>query len=201
MSEEGVDWIRGISYSILASIIGGASKLSIRKSWLITAELKQCVDSNPQNENADAYDQTVTQRGNNLHNADNDRMAPLEVSRVKPTTAMKDSAEEENDNYFCFNPLRESTPIISKEKTQHSRNALAWILYLIGMIGMTFLNPFFCVLAMKYANPSILAPFSVSTDNNIITVLKLFFHLLRILTNRLGIDIGLGNLIIRVHDW
>ena len=28
------------------------------------------------------------------------------------------------------------------------------------MIGMTFINPLFCVLAMKYANPSILAPFS-----------------------------------------
>lgn len=29
-----------------------------------------------------------------------------------------------------------------------------------GMIGMTFLNPAFCLLAMNYATPSILAPFS-----------------------------------------
>lgn len=29
-----------------------------------------------------------------------------------------------------------------------------------GMIGMTILNPLFCVLAMNYASPSILAPFS-----------------------------------------
>lgn len=27
-------------------------------------------------------------------------------------------------------------------------------------IGMTFLNPLCCILAMKYANPSVLAPFS-----------------------------------------
>lgn len=36
----------------------------------------------------------------------------------------------------------------------------SWLLYLAGMVGMTFLNPLCCVLAMKYANPSILAPFS-----------------------------------------
>jgi drug/metabolite transporter (DMT)-like permease len=29
-----------------------------------------------------------------------------------------------------------------------------------GMIGMTLLNPLACVLAMNYASPSILAPFS-----------------------------------------
>lgn len=172
MSDEGVDWIRGISYSILASIIGGASKLSIRKSWLITAELKQCAELNPQNENADAYDQRVTQIDNNLRHTDNDKMAPLEVSAAKPTSAAKDSTGEENDSYFCFNPLRESTPIISKGKTQHSQHALAWILYILGMIGMTFLNPAFCVLAMKYANPSILAPFSVSTTIENITLFK-----------------------------
>ena len=99
-------------------------------------------------------------------------MAPLEVSAAKPTSATKDSTGEENDSYVCFNPLRESTPIISKGKTQHSQHALAWILYILGMIGMTFLNPAFCVLAMKYANPSILAPFSVSTTIENITLFK-----------------------------
>jgi len=29
------DWIKGIGYSLLSSIIGGASKLAIRKSWLV----------------------------------------------------------------------------------------------------------------------------------------------------------------------
>ena len=43
---------------------------------------------------------------------------------------------------------------------QISPTQISWTLYIFGMIGMTFLNPLCCVLAMKYANPSILAPFS-----------------------------------------
>ena len=45
-----------------------------------------------------------------------------------------------------------------REKAQSHKTALA--LRFSGMIGMTFLNPLFCVLAMNYASPSILAPFS-----------------------------------------
>ena len=36
----------------------------------------------------------------------------------------------------------------------------AWCLRGAGMIGMSFLNPLCCVLAMNFASPSILAPFS-----------------------------------------
>jgi EamA-like transporter family len=32
------DWIKGISFSVAASVIGGVSKLSIRKSWLLEEE-------------------------------------------------------------------------------------------------------------------------------------------------------------------
>ena len=34
------DWMWGIIYSVLASIIGGASKLAIRKSWIIHGKLQ-----------------------------------------------------------------------------------------------------------------------------------------------------------------
>ena len=34
-SISGSDWVKGISFSILASTIGACSKLAIRKSWLI----------------------------------------------------------------------------------------------------------------------------------------------------------------------
>jgi hypothetical protein len=37
------DWIKGISFSILANIIGGASKLMIRKSWLLEQQQQQHV--------------------------------------------------------------------------------------------------------------------------------------------------------------
>lgn len=90
------DWIKGISLSILASIIGGASKLAIRKSWV------------------------------------------LESSEDSDYTSMDDSGERQ-----------ENSPV-----------SLPKLLRYIGMIGMTFLNPICCVLAMNYASPSILAPFS-----------------------------------------
>ena len=90
------DWIKGISLSVLASIIGGASKLAIRKSWL------------------------------------------LESSEESDYTSMDDSGERQ----------------------ENSQMSPPKILRYIGMIGMTFLNPICCVLAMNYASPSILAPFS-----------------------------------------
>ena len=37
---------------------------------------------------------------------------------------------------------------------------VSWALYISGMVGMSLLNPLCCVLAMRFANPSILAPFS-----------------------------------------
>ena len=40
------------------------------------------------------------------------------------------------------------------------RRRSALLLRLSGMAGMTFLNPLLCVLAMNFANPSLLAPFS-----------------------------------------
>jgi len=88
------DWGKGISLSILASIIGGASKLAIRKSWL------------------------------------------LELSRDGSDRTM--NAAPRHYYYSC----------------------LPKFLRVMGMIGMTFLNPICCVLAMNYASPSILAPFS-----------------------------------------
>ena len=46
-----------------------------------------------------------------------------------------------------------------------------------GMFGMTVLNPLFCVLAMNYASPSILAPFSGLTKVWIILLSEQFIQL------------------------
>jgi len=35
------DWVKGIALSVAASIIGGASKLAIRKSWLLEHEAEE----------------------------------------------------------------------------------------------------------------------------------------------------------------
>lgn len=162
MSNVGVDWVRGITYSILASIIGGASKLSIRKSWLIAAEVKQRANLLSQHDSGD-LDSTKGSGSDACQSNDNDRIAPLEVSsssRIESILQDSRNANNDDENYFFFTPLREPNPIISMETSKRKQKTISWMLYIGGMIGMTFLNPLFCVLAMKYANPSILAPFS-----------------------------------------
>ena len=159
-SEPGVDWIRGVTYSILASIIGGASKLSIRKSWLITAELKHRAELESRDSDVNVLDSL--KQSNDVRGSSSERLAPLEVSASSRTESVHESiANEDDDQYYFFNPLREPTPMMSIERTAYRhQKKISWLLYVCGMIGMTFLNPMFCVLAMKYANPSILAPFS-----------------------------------------
>ena len=87
------DWVKGISLSLAASIIGGASKLAIRKSWLM---------------------------------------------------------EEEAEEFYREHPVGPHSSSCRPSQT------LRWS----GMFGMSVLNPLCCVLAMQYASPSILAPFS-----------------------------------------
>jgi drug/metabolite transporter (DMT)-like permease len=98
------DWIKGIGLSILASIIGGASKLAIRKSWLLEQQ---------------SHDHVLHDHFNN-----DDNETPPSPPPPMPSPAL--------------------------EKC----------LRFTGMIGMTVFNPLCCVLAMNYASPSILAPFS-----------------------------------------
>jgi EamA-like transporter family len=38
------DWIKGISFSVAASVIGGVSKLAIRKSWLLEEEKEKAAE-------------------------------------------------------------------------------------------------------------------------------------------------------------
>jgi drug/metabolite transporter (DMT)-like permease len=94
------DWVKGIGFSILASIVGGCGKLAIRKSWLMIETSSAC-------------------------------------------------AHLDNN---------EGTPYQSVEN--HKAHFMATMLRGVGMIAMIFINPLFCILAMQYASPSILAPFS-----------------------------------------
>ena len=115
------DWAKGILLSILASIIGGISKLAIRKSWLMQARTNS--------------DHTFGSDSNLLHNAG------------------LDDIEDEN------NVPRHSEEQLFHEQRTNSNFVPQCIRY-SGMFGMSVLNPICCVLAMNYASPSILAPFS-----------------------------------------
>jgi drug/metabolite transporter (DMT)-like permease len=109
------DWIKGIGLSVLASIIGGASKLAIRKSWLLEQSHDHVHDS---------------------FNNDDDSVHSESLQQVV------------HSSYWHWHYA--TPPAL----------ALAKCLRFTGMIGMTVFNPLCCVLAMNYASPSILAPFS-----------------------------------------
>jgi hypothetical protein len=109
------DWFKGIGLSIIASVIGGASKLAIRKSWLISAEYEGLLS------------------GCEHGSRGGDTQEPL-------------SLDSDPD---------------ADEIVLHQRwSWLPYVLRYSGMFGMSVLNPICCVLAMNYASPSILAPFS-----------------------------------------
>lgn len=112
------DWFKGIALSVLASIIGGASKLAIRKSWLMQRE---------------------SQRADGEVNSE-------------------DHDENTSPQLLTLDDVGEST-----DSSQNIRVIPQWIPYCLrysAMFGMSVLNPICCVLAMNYASPSILAPFS-----------------------------------------
>jgi drug/metabolite transporter (DMT)-like permease len=116
-----------MTFSVLASIIGAASKLAMRKSWIIYGQLHA----------GDGDCSVVLPPDVGLSKTDSSDMSTIEI--LQTALSMED----------------DGTP-----QPRLRARAISWFLYLCGMIGMSFLNPLCCVLAMRYANPSILAPFS-----------------------------------------
>lgn len=122
------DWGKGITLSIIASIIGGASKLAIRKSWLMVEENGRSQSHNEDDSNQDSSPQNLT------------------------LDTQLDSSNMENNS--------ESEGVFTRIQAETRMNCIALSLRYSGMFGMSVLNPIACVLAMRYASPSILAPFS-----------------------------------------
>lgn len=117
------DWSRGIVLSVLASIVGGASKLAIRKSWLIEAS------------------------------DENNRSTSVQLTGG--CTTCRDTMCLDGP---CAHPCDDRTD--DDELETRRQRWFAYFLRCSGMFGMSVLNPICCVLAMNYASPSILAPFS-----------------------------------------
>ena len=119
------DWGKGITLSIVASLIGGASKLAIRKSWLME-ECDDRIQRDYQSSSQDFSSQLIL---------------PLESATDLPS----------------LEPHRGRSP---DDRIRARRRCVALFLRYSGMVGMSILNPTCGVLAMQYASPSILAPFS-----------------------------------------
>lgn len=211
------DWIKGIALSVLASVIGGASKLAIRKSWLMVENLTGRRQHNNE-PNDDTNNQNLANSGASAGglptppppHAFQDKLSVSEQSgqnggsngngpwsppgiellehRVKrraedlaeELAVTSASAKESSSDDFAtesFSPTNAACTIpycndeddvqtrqhSSSDHADHHANRTqrrAVCLRLSGMFGMTVLNPLCCVLAMNYASPSILAPFS-----------------------------------------
>ena len=172
------DWFKGIALSVAASIIGGASKLAIRKSWLLEHhEEEQGIrfsHNDSRRPNASSRGQPVplccggddgddTTSGTHTHGTaviwtcgEGQKRGHLLTDETEPMDGLEDDLLEdgeaiENDVYDPEAPLLRSCAPVSW---------LALGLRAAGMFGMSVLNPLCCVFAMNYASPSILAPFS-----------------------------------------
>lgn len=192
MSVTASDWAWGIGYSIAASVIGGGSKLAIRKSWLIVDNLHSStsrfnsaspsaatstsarsigsgngnvfMEENENDADANANTTSCTPMGDeNAYRSPGMCRSDIQENQsgLSPGHVEMGSMAEEIEEHYASTEInlqivedRDLYPSTSKS------NRIAIALRLSGMIGMTFLNPLFCVLAMNYASPSILAPFS-----------------------------------------
>jgi EamA-like transporter family len=205
------DWIKGIGLSVAASIIGGASKLAIRKSWLLEQSAQQQQQHNANHQHDRVHNEDSNAVPSDFHH---DRILPLSSPppltasatelavpsrsarrtlalfystkggyHTAPTGCNEGTGDGRDENgakrrhghaeqihhhdriaMASIEPGTSSlSPLSSPETTAMAVHKTLWwplMLRLSGMFGMTILNPLCCVLAMRYASPSILAPFS-----------------------------------------
>ena len=180
------DWFKGIGLSILASIIGGASKLLIRKSWILSAQYHQ---EDEGEEGDDEYFDSILNSSSSSglvaanEDDDEDSTNPILLCDGDGTTATtfdeplsldslslspirrhhlhhSTSSDHNDDPHHDDRNRRRRSTTTTAISTSQTKYCLPYLLRGSGMFGLSVLNPICCVLAMNYASPSILAPFS-----------------------------------------
>lgn len=180
------DWLKGIGFSILSSIIGGASKLAIRRSWqveeecrnLTTGDFMLLVDSSyhtsEQDEIMEVGDSTSSTSVRTEQNksyecapSDEDIVNPssytVDEEQTLQTTALRTTEQTARVSFsglLCAPPAIDGPLAQTREQMALRKLYKAYFLRGMGTLGMTTLNPLATVIAMNYASPSILAPFS-----------------------------------------
>jgi drug/metabolite transporter (DMT)-like permease len=145
--------------SILASMIGGASKLAIRKSWLLQQRWEDEIENHLHAGDSLLRIRSIASLAESSDSEDgleddeeNSRTLAVVANEIDSTDSVTDNDEAR---------LRyENAGLEMMEAIRKKQRYLAYTLRGSGMFGMTCLNPLCCVLAMNYASPSILAPFS-----------------------------------------
>ena len=191
------DWMKGIFFSVLASVVGAGSKLAIRKGWLMDeardaaaeaaflAEVEAVADDEEVGPpSSDASFSTAVDGGTHVGPSDEASEVPPEdepmVASESTDPQQQPSRRRGKSIYTAVQPSLEITPTSAPPSpcpcvvstlgpseiestavtTRRICCSMPRFMRLCGMFGMTFVNPTLCVLAMNYASPSILAPFS-----------------------------------------
>jgi len=160
------DWMKGIALSVTASVIGGASKLAIRKSWVM---MDGILNSNKK---------IARRRKRHRRDGSLEDLFPPQAQAAQDEKFKVGKEEEEEVEMKTYSPpLSTPTPtptptkesevlpitsnnLHTSEDYRSTTTSNSRALRYCGMFGMTVLNPICCVWAMQYASPSILAPFS-----------------------------------------
>lgn len=143
VSVSGSDWAIGISLSVLASIVGAASKLAIRKSWLLQKAILSTIA-------AEAGDAARTDER-------------LEENRPTESSIVREEDASRNERMSADRWERRLQNFTTTSLWERANSIHLWPAYALrfgGMMGMSIFNPLCGVIAMNYASPSILAPFS-----------------------------------------
>lgn len=144
MSVTASDWAYGIGYSVLASIIGGASKLCIRKSWLMVQEddsqeieindstFRDNHDGNIETSGSYESPERIRRRGESSSSQDSDSSddGDQETSPLSLENAELDH-DERNEGREIPAGAQNESPYPSTKT-----NRLAIFLRLSGMFGM-----------------------------------------------------------------
>jgi hypothetical protein len=139
-------WFKGISLSVLASIIGGASKLAIRKSWLMDPQQHHPEPSSISETSIDVVGAMAGNTNNNNNNNNNGSDNLIRYSQIANHVAESDSHQPIQDDHYSAGNYRQDGV--------RTNRFIPILLRISGMIGMTTLNPLCSVLAMNYASPS-----------------------------------------------
>lgn len=147
------DWVKGIGLYMLASVIGGASKLAIRKSWLLSEE----TSSSP---HGGAATTTVAGEGGGRIPGGDVSSTVVESFSIESLPSAAATTETTPRSSAARSHRRHHRRTSVNGNGNSTRKCFEYALRWSGMFGMSVLNPACCVLAMNYASPSVLAPFS-----------------------------------------
>ena len=145
MSVTASDWAYGIGYSVLASIIGGASKLCIRKSWLmVQGDDAQEIEINDSTfranhddcniETSESYKSPaqIRRRRESSSNHDSDSFDDGDQER-SPMSLVNAELDHDDGNEERERPTQAQN---ESSCTSAKKNRLAIFLRLSGMFGM-----------------------------------------------------------------